>query len=414
MSRTSGLLGLLTLLLTITSVAAAQSADEVAEAVEFRGYYAEGGTDVPVNELEALVGRHPDIGFVALGSEPGQGPDIFADDVLGLVEGRDTVVVLTPTDAGASSATYSSEALSEAFDVAFDDTGDSYVTDFAQLAEALESAEPEGRFPVGAAVLAGGAGLVGYGIWRRRRSQANRLEGRLEEARREIRQQMTVIANEILEFSDRVDQDQHPEAVAHFRAASTAYEQAESRLAATEDLAELEELSDDLDEARWALAAAEAIVEGRSIPERPVETKPEPCFFDPTHGAGTEEAKLETPAGSKTVRVCQADADRLRRGEQPSPRTIDVGGRALPAPQAPRTHGGRGMDWLDAFSIIVGGMNGPMSYRWPRSRGGMGGRVRPRSGGGGRPNRTRSRSRTGSRPRARSRSRSVGRARRRR
>ena len=84
--------------------------------------------------------------------------------------------------------------------------------------------------------------------------------------------------------------------------------------------------------------------------------KPEHCFFDPTHGAGVEEAELKTPAGVRKVMVCRADAEKLRRGEAPVPRDLPMGPQRVPAPQAPRSAGGSGLDWLDVFSVIVGGM----------------------------------------------------------
>jgi hypothetical protein len=68
------------------------------------------------------------------------------------------------------------------------------------------------------------------------------------------------------------------------------------------------------------------------------------------------------------VWVCAADADKLRRGEAPAPRTIPMGPGQVPAPQAPRSHGGMGLDWLDVFSVIVGGMGNGVPYDWGGSR----------------------------------------------
>jgi hypothetical protein len=104
------------------------------------------------------------------------------------------------------------------------------------------------------------------------------------------------------------------------------------------------------------------------VPAPPETEKPPACFFDPTHGAGTEEAELKTAAGSQKVWVCAADAEKLRRGEAPTPRTIPMGPGQVPAPQAPRSHGGMGLDWLDVFSVIVGGMGNGVPYDWGGSR----------------------------------------------
>ncbi|MGF1668723.1 MAG: hypothetical protein ACFCVC_20870 [Acidimicrobiia bacterium] len=397
---------LVALLMTIPMMASAQQADDVAEAVEFRGYYIGDGVDISVNDMENLVADYPGIGFVALADDPGDGADLFADQVLAAVEDPDTVIVLSASEVGVvTDGVYTDEQIDAALDEAFADTGDPYFEDFQELAAALTGDTPavattqaSGGLPAGPTespeprVQTDSGGGLPWWIWplgivaviwflsrRGKKKRAQASSSALEAAKSEIREQMAVVANEILEFSDRPDQDRFPNALEHYRKASEMFKAAEDRMAAAATPADLESLSDDLDVARWEMAAAMAIVEGRPVPEKPEEEKPQPCFFDPTHGAGTEPAELQTSAGSRTVMVCRTDAERLRRGEKPEPRSIDVGGRRVPAPQAPRSSGGGGMDWLDAFKIIVGGMAGGTGadYSWDR------GASRRRGGGGG-------------------------------
>jgi hypothetical protein len=208
--------------------------------------------------------------------------------------------------------------------------------------------------------------LIGFTIWRSGRRQKEAVARHLEEARVEIRQQMDVIADQIVKLADDPRTEGKPEALTHYRSASETFSQAETRLAAAISLAELEDLSDDLDRARWDLEATTALMEGRQPPPAPVDEKPEHCFFDPTHGAGVEEAELKTPAGIRKVMVCKADAEKLRRGEAPIPRDLPMGPQRVPAPQAPRSAGGSGLDWLDVFSVIVGGMSQGVPYDWSR------------------------------------------------
>jgi hypothetical protein len=140
-------------------------------------------------------------------------------------------------------------------------------------------------------------------------------------------------------------------------------------------LLELAELNNQIDRARWQLDAAEAVMDGRPAPPEPTPERPEACFFDPTHRRGTVEATIRTPAGEKPVKVCPECADKLRRGERPEPRMIDVGRRRVPAGAAPRTHGGGGFrDLLGPFSILLGGLaaRGGLDFDW-----GGGGRSRP-------------------------------------
>lgn len=377
------------MLLVVGSPAFAQSVSEMSEELEFRRYYIGSGADVTIDDMERLVDTFPGFGFVALGATPDGGADLLADQLLDGAPSIDTVVVLTVDEAGAASASYDDAALDRAFDAAFATTGDSYLRDFEQVAGALsESAAPAdapddasqgGGFPLIWIVALAVIGYFALRLWANSRQDDRATGRRLTEARTELEAQVAVVANQILELSDHPQLPSHSEATAHFRTASEIFRSAETRLATAASTTAYADLSDDLDDARWELAAAEALLEGRPVPERPEEEHPEPCFFDPTHGAGVEAATLRTPAGERTVKVCRADAERLRNGEHPEPRSVTVDGKAVPAPKAPRSHGGQGMDALDIFSIILGGMGDGASYRWGRGRrspnvfGGMGG-----------------------------------------
>lgn len=417
--RTLAFFVLIVVAASLPGVAAAQSVPQVAEEIQLRGYHADTALGIPIDDLERLVDRHPDIGFVALDETPAGGADLFAQDVLDAVTGRDTIVVLTADEAGAASAVVSDGDLDAAFDAAFAGTGDGYLRDFEQVAEALASSptnpDPStpaaengsSGFPIWPVVVLAGVALIGFRMWGNNRADDRAVARRFAEAKREIEAQMSAVANQILELSDRVDFAADQAATAHFRRASEVYGVAERRLGEATSTAAFEALADDLDEARWELAAAEAILDGAPVPSRPADDHPEPCFFDPTHGAGVEEAELATAAGTRTVRVCAADAGRLRRGERPDPRAITVDGRQVPASSAPRTHGGRGMDALGVFSILVGGMGDAIPYRWGRPRRRMG--IPPFPGGFGVGSRARS---TVSRTSGSGATRSMGRARR--
>jgi len=368
------------------------SVDQIGDELEFRHYYIEEGAPITVNEMESLIGAHPDLYFVGLAEQPVSGADQLAADLLDVV-GAGTVVVLSPDEVGAVSSEFDDAALSSALD-AMVAAEEAYSVEFDQFAGALPGAGPptaeEGGFPWLAVIAIGIVGLIGFTLWRSGRRQKEAQSSRLEEARTEIRLQMDVIADQIVKLADDPRTEKSPEALAHYRAASDTFAQAESRLAAAMTLAGWEDLSDDLDRARWELEATTALMEGRSPPPAPVDEKPEHCFFDPTHGAGVEEAELSTSAGTRKVMVCREDAEKLRRGEAPVPRDLPMGPQRVPAPQAPRSAGGSGLDWLDVFSVIVGGMGRGVDYNWPRqsnrrSSGGLGipfpGRSSSRSSG---------------------------------
>jgi hypothetical protein len=419
--------------------ALAADAGDVADQLDPRGYYIEPGLDVDFEAMEDLVDRMVNsqtrFYFVALAEDPVEGNDEFAEDVLFLLEEGATVIVLSPGELGARSDDFSSAELDRAADAALSDSARTYQSDFRVFAESLVAVSAgttvttAAPTPSGASGGGGGGGgtlvflaiVVGvialvFFLTRRSRKQAQEVGvARLEEAKTEIRGQLDVIANEILELADKVRLSEQDAAEEYFRTASATYQQAMERLEQAESLAELERLSDELDTTRWQLEAAEAVVESRPIPPEP-EDRPNSCFFDPTHRAGVEEAKIETAAGSKTVSVCRECAAKLRRGEQPKPRDIMVGGRRVPAPMAPRSHGGGGFDWMGAVAVILSGLAQGASYdfgrRPRRSRSpGLGGLIFP-SSGGRRTARTPSMSRSRSRSRSTSRTRSTPRPRR--
>ena len=419
------------ILLAVLPVAAAsaQSVEGIAEELELRGYHIGAGADITIEEMERLVDRFPGFGFVALGATPSGGADLLADRLLNEAPSTRTVVVLTADEAGAASADHDDAALDRAFDVAFATTGDTYLRDFEQVAEALAGggvfppgpgttgttpgtpSSGSGGFPIMWVIVLGAVAYFGFRMWRNSQDDERAVGRRAAEAKREIESQMAAVANQILEVSDRPALADNREATAHFRQASEIFRSAEARLESATTASDLAALADDLDDARWELAAAEALLDGRPVPDRPEDEHPEPCFFDPTHGAGTEEAQLSTATGTRTVKVCRADAERLRQGERPEPRTVSVDGREVPTASAPRSYGGRGMDALDIFSILVGGMGDAASYRWGGGRrrsptigglpGGFGGSRTRGSAGAGRAARTVGRA-----------ARSVGRARR--
>jgi hypothetical protein len=378
-------------LIALLLVSASTDLPQVADELELRRYYLDEGIDASTDELEELVDRFPAFYFVGLETE--SEADAVADQLLDEL-GAGTVVVLTPTEIGAVSTEYGDEDIDAALDEAVSTGGSSYLDDFEEFAASLSGAvaspaDGGGFSLVPFLVVVGIVGLVGLFMWRgsteRKRARANLIE----EARVEIRQQMDVIATEILELADDPRVASNETATSHYRQASETFREAEARLGSATTSQELEDLSDDLDRARWQLDASEALVEGRPPPPEPSDPSPAHCFFDPTHGTGRVEAEIETPAGRRKVMVCEADAEKLRRGQSPEARQIPYESQPVPAPQAPRTHGGLGMDWLDVFSIVVGGMGRGLPYDWSSGR-----RPGRRGGGLGLPSRPRGRGST--------------------
>ena len=176
--------------------------------------------------------------------------------------------------------------------------------------------------------------LVWWAIRRQRRTTAQSEERMIAEARKEIKSQLDAMANTILDISDRVSATDTKQDNQYLEQAGATYGTAMEEYEQALDIRGLEAMSDRLDEARWQLDAATALAYGREVPPKPEKEVRHQCFFDPNHPEATEIADLATSAGTKKVRVCKDDAEKLRRGQQPKARMIRVAG-----PQRAGAHG---------------------------------------------------------------------------
>jgi hypothetical protein len=96
-----------------------------------------------------------------------------------------------------------------------------------------------------------------------------------------------------------------------------------------------------VEQGRFEIATATALLEGRRPPER----RP-PCFFDPRHGPSVRDVTWAPPGGApRPVPACAADAIRIEEGEAPDARRVRVGDRSLPYWEAPAYYG----PWAGGF-----------------------------------------------------------------
>ena len=119
-----------------------------------------------------------------------------------------------------------------------------------------------------------------------------------------------------------------PGAAEPFARALACYGRAELAYDRARSPEELEPATAALAEGRYELARARAALEGGDAPEwRP------PCFFDPRHGPAVQEVEW----GARVVGACQADTERIARGDEPEMRHLFVDGRPVPHWSAPPT-----------------------------------------------------------------------------
>ena len=167
------------------------------------------------------------------------------------------------------------------------------------------------------------------------------------------------------------------EAKADYETALGAYERASAAVDRARTPQDLEPVGAAVEEGRYAMASARARLEGKEPPERTP-----PCFFDPRHGPSSRTVMWSPPWGEpREVPACEADAQRVERGEEPDPRQVTLGGRQVPywnagpayAPYMGGFFGGGLLPGIFLGSVLGGGMWG----------GGYGGWGPGDSGGGG-------------------------------
>jgi hypothetical protein len=137
------------------------------------------------------------------------------------------------------------------------------------------------------------------------------------------------------------------EAKQRYEQALEAYQRASQLFDRAKRAEDLGPVSAALEEGRYTMAYAKALLEGREPPER----RP-PCFFDPRHGPSTEDVEWAPPGGSqRPVPACAADALRVKEGFQPHGRQVVVDGRSTDYWNAPARYG----PWAGGYFNRFGG-----------------------------------------------------------
>jgi hypothetical protein len=224
---------------------------------------------------------------------------------------------------------------------------------------------------------AGGAALL---VGRRRRRARGAAE--FEEAKRNARDDLVALGDDIRALDIDVQMPNvDPEAKADYDHAVARYTEAEDLWERARTPGDLAPVGSALEEGRWAMASAKARFSGETPPER----RP-PCFFDPRHGPSSRDVLWSPPYGEeRPVPACEADAQRVERGDEPQAREVEWAGRRVPywqagpayAPFAGGFFGGFGGGLLPGIligSLLGGAMSPGIAYGgWDDGGGGDGG-----------------------------------------
>ncbi|NNE72314.1 MAG: hypothetical protein HKN26_01485, partial [Acidimicrobiales bacterium] len=241
-----------------------------------------------------------------------------------------------------------------------------------------------------------GLGLVamlGFSWWGKRKA-ARQQEANLEQARTEAKAQLSAIAQFVYDLNDRISLGDDDGLKTEFATASGDYQQLSELVDEADTGPELAELADKVDTLRWKMEAFEARLEGREPPPRPAEPRSRAehrddhdripissrgrsrssrtaCFFDPQHRPGVVPATVEMDRESVDVLLCRDCSRRLRDGQQPDPRYVNVGRRKVPAALAPLGYGGLGLLLASLFNVRTNDMTQGVAFDWSSHVAGM-------------------------------------------
>jgi uncharacterized membrane protein YgcG len=204
-----------------------------------------------------------------------------------------------------------------------------FVRRVGEARRASPAAEPEaggdGGVPFWLLFWLAVAGAVGLYVLRRRRRRAQELA----DVKAAAREDLVALAEDVTELEAEAERD--PEAKEAYVRAMNAYQRADDRFDRARSPRDLGKVSANLAEARFEMATAKALLEGKPAPEpRP------PCFFNPRHGPSVKDVVWERPYGGlMKVPACDRDAALIAAGGRPEVRTVPVRGERRPFWDAP-------------------------------------------------------------------------------
>ncbi|MEV1002093.1 hypothetical protein [Nonomuraea sp. NPDC050202] len=205
---------------------------------------------------------------------------------------------------------------------------------------------------LGALALVGGGGYFLYSSNKKKKRAIQEAKD-LAAVKQTVEEDVTKLGEEITALDTDVTlAGQGGAHIDEWQTALDSYEKAKTQLNTVQRPDQVREVTQTLEDGRYALAVVKAKVNNEPVPERRA-----PCFFNPQHGPSARDVRWAPPGGAvRDVPACRMDAEAVERGFDPQMREVMVDGQRRPYYDAGPAYQPYAYGYYGGFGDIMTGM----------------------------------------------------------
>ncbi|MEV4110575.1 hypothetical protein [Nonomuraea sp. NPDC049695] len=205
---------------------------------------------------------------------------------------------------------------------------------------------------LGALALVGGGGYFLYSSNKKKKRAIQEAKD-LAAVKQTVDEDVTKLGEEITALDTDVTlAGQGGTHIEEWQQALDSYEKAKTQLATVQRADQVRDVTQTLEDGRYALAVVKAKVNNEPVPERRA-----PCFFNPQHGPSVRDVRWAPPGGAlRDVPACRMDAEAVERGFDPQMREVMVDGHRRPYYDAGPAYQPYAYGYYGGFGDVMTGM----------------------------------------------------------
>ncbi|MFC5747056.1 hypothetical protein [Actinomadura rugatobispora] len=167
-------------------------------------------------------------------------------------------------------------------------------------------------------IMAGAFGAFLVAGKRRREREARQMA----ELKKGVEEDVILLGEDIAALDlDVMDHGLDPDTRRDYERAMNSYDDAKTATDRAARPTDMEDVTTALENGRYYMTATRARLAGEEVPQRRA-----PCFFNPQHGPSVKDVTWAPPGGvARSVPACDADAQRVLKGQDPDVRLVPYG-----------------------------------------------------------------------------------------